>query len=144
METTINYNGSEVKITLTAEQIELAKKATQKRTDIIQTFEDALAWKGETLARFNERTKHLTPGKISQERIELFADALRNGKALTIKDKWYCPYFRRSGSGFSYHVYGYDDVFSCVGSRLCVDTAENAIHLGKVMIADYTIYMLEA
>ena len=76
--------------------------------------------------------------KRAEENIEIFAEAMREGKPAG--ECYYYPYFYRSaGGGFSYGdcagVYG----CSSVGARLRVPNAKTATHMGKIMIEHYNI-----
>jgi hypothetical protein len=47
-----------------------------------------------------------------------------------------------SGFGFDYSDYGCTDAFTCVGSRLCTDTREKAIYIGKTFRDEYKEFFL--
>jgi hypothetical protein len=51
----------------------------------------------------------------------------------------YYPYFgvAPSGAGFSGSDYGYAYTHACVGSRLCTDTSEKALYIGRQFGAEY-------
>jgi hypothetical protein len=56
----------------------------------------------------------------------------------------YYPWFRvlSSGFGFSPTYYDYDFTRTAVGSRLCADTSEKALYIGKQFEAEYKDYFL--
>jgi hypothetical protein len=56
----------------------------------------------------------------------------------------YYPWFEvlSSGFGFSNSYYGYDFTYTLVGSRLCTDTSEKALYIGKQFEAEYKDYFL--
>ena len=58
----------------------------------------------------------------------------------------YFPWFRvlSSGSGFdfSFSVYDYDSTITDVGSRLCTDTSEKALYIGKQFGEEYAEFFL--
>jgi hypothetical protein len=77
--------------------------------------------------------------KQAEKAIEIFAEALREGK--NENECWYYPYFSRSSGGeFSLSGYGSDSNFSCVGAHLRVDTPEKARHIGNCMLPFYKTY----
>lgn len=112
----------------------------------IKTLQDALDWKGETLEQFKFRTERDTDQQKATKELELIAEALREGEPLG--EKWFYPYFVKpkagSGSGFSFSGYGCDGDLSYVGARLCVDTSEKAIYMGKQFIEIYNRHLSPA
>lgn len=46
-----------------------------------------------------------------------------------------------AGSGFSFGGYDFDDSYTGVGARLCVETPEKAKFVGKLMLEDYKHWM---
>lgn len=133
MKTTINYNGKDVVIELTNEQLAEAKKQSSHYTDI-KTFQDALDYIGESLENFNYRTQFDDDCQRAGKELEVIVLAVRQGNELGHEedDYWYYPYFysKRSSVGFSYDVYLCADSGSGVGSRLCVESSEKAKYLG--------------
>jgi hypothetical protein len=80
------------------------------------------------------------PYKQAEKAIEIFAEALREGKPVT--ESWYHPYFyRSSGGGFSCDGCADGHDYSCVGARLRVDTSAKAKHLGNCMLPYYKTYI---
>lgn len=109
--------------------------------DRIKTLEDALEYNGKTVEQFNWETERDSDAQKADKELEEIALALREGKQLTIGQKWYYPYFYKptgSSSSFSYHDYGYAHVNAFVGARRSVDTSEKAIYMGKQFAAIYT------
>jgi hypothetical protein len=104
--------------------------------DRVLTVQDACVELGKDYAtRYGSITD---PYKQAETDIELFAEALREGKAAG--DCYYYPYFlRSSGGGFSFGGCDCGDDYSRVGARLRVDTSKKATHLGKCMIAEYKV-----
>jgi len=104
---------------------------------------DALDFKGETLEQFNKRCEHDDPFEKSVKEIAVFANAMRKGVELTNADRWWFPWHYRSGSGFSYDVWtGSSSVTNAgVGSRLCVFTENDAIHMAKCLPETFHIYL---
>lgn len=113
--------------------------------DRITTFQDALDFNGETLEQFEHRTQFDTPGQKAGKSLEVIALALNEGTPRSRTDRWYYPWFERvsSGVGLSSSVYGYDDGLALVGSRLCVNSRENAIHFGKQFIELWSLYLYD-
>lgn len=112
--------------------------------DRIKSHQDALDWKGETIEDFNWRTERDTDQQKATKELEDIADALRDGNELG--SYWYYPYFKKvakpgSGVGFAYHGYYYDDDRSYVCARLCVDTADKAIYMGKQFESIYNRHL---
>lgn len=144
MKTTINYNGKDVVIELTNEQLAEAKKQSCHYTDI-KTLQDALGYIGETLEDFNHRTQFDDDCQRAAKELEVIVLAIRQGNELGHEqgDKWYYPYFysKRSSVGFSCHVCFYDGTASVVGSRLCVESSEKAKYLGTQFIDIYNRYI---
>ena len=97
------------------------------------SMETALAYNGVKMEDFLERTKDMDPFDWAEACRKEFAYAMNEHVHLTLKDDWFYPYYRRSGSGFSYDVWAssYSHTDAGVGSRLCVNTADKAIHMDK-------------
>lgn len=105
--------------------------------DRVQTMEDAYRETGKEMFKI---LIEVCPDayKKAEAEIEIFAEALREGKPAG--ECYYYPYFvRSSGGGFSYNGYVHDLAYSAVGARLRVDTPEKAKHLGQKMIDRYKI-----
>jgi hypothetical protein len=56
----------------------------------------------------------------------------------------YYPWFEvlSSGFGFSHAHYFFDGTYAIVGSRLCTDTSEKALYIGKQFEVEYKDYFL--
>ncbi|MGJ1305152.1 hypothetical protein [Sphingobacterium multivorum] len=109
--------------------------------DRIKTLEDALEYNGKTVEQFNWETERDSDAQKADKELEEIALALREGKQLTIGQKWYYPYFYKptgSSSSFSCRDYYYDNDNAIVGARRSVDTSEKAIYMGKQFAAIYT------
>lgn len=108
--------------------------------DRIDSLQAALEYNGKTIEQFELETEHDTDAQKADKEIEEIALALREGKELTMEQRWYYPYFSRntgSAVGFSYHDCHYDYVNACVGARRSVDTSEKAIYMGQQFIDIY-------
>ena len=101
--------------------------------EIVFSMETALAYNGVKLEDFLERTKDMDPFDWSNACRKEFAYAMNQHVHLTTEDDWFYPYYRRSGSGFSYLGWSgsYTSTYADVGSRLCVNTSDKAIHMDK-------------
>lgn len=144
MKQTINFNGKDVVIELTAEQLAIAKKQSSNYTDI-KCLQDALDYIGESLDSFKHRTQFDDDAQKAYKELEVIVLAIRQGNELGQNegDIWYYPWFnsKRSLAGFSYDDYGCAYSGSFVGSRLCVETSEKAEFLGKQFIDTYDRYI---
>lgn len=150
MKTKININGNDVEITLTSDQVEQIKKASQKITDRVKTFEDAcqiasVSDNVRSLLNYNGPDEDMKASQ-AHAKIVIIARALNEGW----KPDWsntnqvkYYPWFKYSpGSGFSYGDYGSDWTDSYVGSRLCFKSRELAKYAGKQFEQLYKDYFL--
>ncbi len=105
--------------------------------DRVQTLADAYRETGSGMAKILIDA-YQDAYKKAEAEIEIFAEALREGKPAA--ECFYYPYFyRSSGGGFSFDVFGSAHVCSGVGARLRVDSPEKAMHLGQKMIDRYKI-----
>ena len=119
------------------------KNVTTKKTitEIVKTFEDALAYNGETAEQFAHRTQFDSPDDIAIKKVKVICLALNEGEVLQYDGKrWlYYPWFdvTGSGSGFSFYdcYYGYSH--SSVGSRLCLKSSELAEYAGKQFTSEF-------
>lgn len=118
-------------------------KASLPIRDRIKSFQDALDYNGETLEQFEHRTQFDTPGQKAGKQLEVIALALNEGTPRSRTDRWYYPWFDRvsSGVGLSYYDYVFGLEYASVGSRLCVNSRENAIHFGKEFIELWSLYI---
>lgn len=55
--------------------------------------------------------------------------------------KFYPWFTWQAGSGFSFHVFGYVRSYAYVGARLCTDTRDKAIHIGKTFTDIYNQFL---
>lgn len=134
MKVEIFINGKETEIELTSAQIAQINKNSGNIISRIDSLQAALDYKGETMEQFNWRTERDTDQQRADKEWEVICFALREGKDLEMGAKWFHPYLRKSGSGFSYGYYYVID-YSGVGARHSVDTAEKAIYAGKKFIS---------
>lgn len=118
-------------------------KASLPIRDRIKSFQDALDYNGETLEQFEHRTQFDTPGQKAGKQLEVIALALNQGTPRSRTDRWYYPWFERvsSGVGLSFGGFVADGGYASVGSRLCVNSRENAIHFGKEFIELWSLYI---
>lgn len=106
----------------------------------IDSLQAALEYNGKTIEQFELETEHDTDAQKADKEIEEISLALREGKELTMGQRWYYPYFSRntgSAVGFSCGDYHCDLAYACVGARRSVDTSEKAIYMGKQFIDIY-------
>lgn len=113
--------------------------------DRITTFQDALDFNGETLEQFEHRTQFDTPGQKAGKSLEVIALALNEGTPRSRTDRWYYPWFERvsSGVGLSYLDFVYAYEYANVGSRLCVNSSDNARHFGEQFIELWSLYLYD-
>lgn len=139
MKTTITVNGKPVEIELTGEQVEKIRKASEKITDRIKTFDDVLAYHDISPTKFKNGCAYLSEDEIAYRQVKLIALALNEGVELNPTDESeykYYPWFVVKGSGFSCR-YSYWCSNSSVPSRLCFRTADLAIYAGKTFTNIY-------
>ncbi len=133
MKITINVNGKPTEIELTADQVAKVKKATTKITDRIKTFEDACAEIGA-----DEDTNH------PMDKMIIIIKALNEGWVPNWNDsneRKYFPYFKWTGSGFSFGSYYGWVSYAYVPSRLCLKNSELAIYAAKQFEKEYNDYL---
>ncbi|WP_017258427.1 hypothetical protein [Pedobacter arcticus] len=146
MKTTININNQEVEIQLTTEQVEAIKKASEKITDRVKTFDDALKIVGasdnlKTLLSYNGQDTDMI-ASVAHAKLGIVAKALNQGWQpdwRNSNEAKYYPWFKTVGSGvgFSCHDYYYGYSSSGVGSRLVFKSSELAVYAGKQFIQLY-------
>ncbi len=142
MKTTIQINGKPVEIELTQEQIDQAMKDQPFDFRNITSLEAALLFNGKTKEQFENETERDTDGQKATKELEEIALAIREGKHLSMKHRWYYPYFERNSvGGFSCDGYYCDCAYSYVGARLSVDSSEKAIFMGKTFEAIYNRHL---
>ena len=123
---------------------------SQKITDRVKTFEDALALDGdqdeETLEFINSTVKH--PDLVSTKaymKLVVIARVLNEGW----KPDWtdtnqykYQPWFKhKSGFGLAYFVCGYRGTLTHVGSRLCFKNSELATYAANQFADIYNDFL---
>lgn len=134
MKTTININGKDVEITLTAEQVKKIKQSSLKVTDRIKTFEDALKDQDISMADFLSGCKGLTLDEIAYKKLKLIAKSLNEGWTPDWENSneyKHTPYFKMDCCAFSYSDYYCWGADADVGSRLCFKTSALAEYAGN-------------
>lgn len=146
MKTTININNKAVEIELTVDQVEAIKKASEKITDRVKTFDDALAIVGASenlkiLLAYNGQDVDML-ASLAHAKLGIIAKALNEGWQpdwLNGNQAKYYPWFKQVGSalGFSCNDYVYGHSLARVGSRLVFKTSDLAIYAGKQFTSLY-------
>lgn len=116
----------------------------------IKTFEDACKKLGvdpEKLPGVTGLPEEFAKTIIAAYKLMIIYKAINNGWIPNWGnyDQWkYYPWFEvlSSGFGFSLSYFGYVITLSSVGSRLCTDTSEKALYIGKQFKAEYKDYFL--
>jgi hypothetical protein len=151
MKVTINVNGVDTEIELTAEQVDAVKRKSMNIMNRIESFEDACKELGRDPERELPYRKDTTvPRFISRNahaKLETIIEALNEGwipDYSNIKETKYFPFLKKnpSGLGLSYDCYyfGYSSSASGVGSRLLLCSHELAEYVGKKFIDIYNEY----
>ena len=87
----------------------------------------------------------LTKDEIAYKKLKVFAKAI-NGDwtpKMGNADEWkYYPWFRVNAAGFSYSNYVLVNSNTSVGSRLCFETSEQALHAAKFGEQMYIEFLL--
>jgi hypothetical protein len=106
-----------------------------------KTFDDLCRATGTTEVDFNRKWEHaeLDPITLAFERLKICTRAYNQDwpfDAYNTKQYKHFPYFEVSSSGFGFSdaSYSYGNATTTVGSRLCFESAEKAIHAGKTFI----------
>jgi hypothetical protein len=106
-----------------------------------QTFYDLCRAIGTTEAEFNMKwdSAVFDPSTIAFERLKVCIRAYNQDwpyDTYNTNQYKYYPYFEvlSSGLGFSSSVCSYGNAHTCVGSRLCFESSDKAIHAGKTFI----------
>jgi len=138
MKTTLNINGKDVEITLTAEQVAKITKSSMKITDRIKTFEDACNETGVDFYEFSISNKNTPKDEKAFKMLKIITKALNEGNEIRPSDEnqtKYIPYFdmrKKVGSGFAYSDcsswYYHSDGLS---ARLFLYSKELAIYFGN-------------
>ena len=88
----------------------------------------------------------LTKDEIAYKKLKIFAKAINGDwKPDWYDGSWkYYPWFRinAAGSGFSYSYFADDYSYTAVGSRLCFETSEQALHAAKYGEQMYIEFLL--
>ena|SRR5690606_20680670 len=107
----------------------------------INTFEKVLAFKGETIEKFNQRTADMEPDEVGYQKCKAIAFAMNGGKHVTVGYEIWFWNPNKSASGFSFGdvicVFGY----SFVGSRLLIENREAAKFAGKTFPKEYSLFI---
>jgi hypothetical protein len=142
MKVTVNINGKDTEIELTADQVQKVKKATEKITDRIKNFTDVLqALPEKRRDEWAAACANLDEQGIANEKVKLIAEVLNEGWVAEPfnEDQWkYYPYFMVDNGAFVYLDYHYWRSLTHVGSRLCFKSSELAQYAGKTFIDIYT------
>lgn len=130
------------------------KAKTESKFDYktIKSFEDACKKVGvdpEALPDVSMIPEEFRKAIINCYKLYIIFKAINNGWTPDWNN-WdqykYYPWFKvlSSGSGFdfSYSGYYYDVTFTTVGSRLCTDTSEKALYIGKQFGEEYAEFFL--
>lgn len=146
MKTNININGKEVEITLTPEQISEITKKSQKVTDRIKTFEDALSDQNITMDEFLAGCKGLTIDEIAYKKLKVIAKSLNENwipNWNNSSEYKYYPYFdMRESVGFSYSNCDIWAAIANSSARLFFKTSELAVYAGKQFLSIYEEYIV--
>lgn len=116
----------------------------------IKTFEDACIRMNEDprklpdVSSFPERYKKRI---IADYKLMIIYEAINNGWIpdwSNFNQLKYYPWFSvlSSGLGFSGSTYYYVNSYAFVGSRLCTDTSEKALYMGKQFESEYRDFLL--
>lgn len=141
MKVTVNINGKDTEIELTADQVQKVKKATEKITDRIKTFDDVLKEFGITKTKFINSCAYLTEDEIAYKQVKMIVEVLNEGwitEPFNKEQYKYYPYFQVDDEAFVYYVSHYWYSHTLVGSRLCFKSSELAQYASKTFIDIYT------
>lgn len=133
MKVTVTINDKPVEIELTEAQVKAVKKASEKVTDRIKTFDDVLNELKTTKAKFDNSSLNLSIDEIAYRKLKMIAQVLNEGWTPNYDNssewKWY-PYFNMSsGFGFSYSAYGHE--YTLVGARLVYKSEALSNYAGR-------------
>ena len=141
MKTTIQINGKDVEITLTAEQVAQIQKSKE-----ITTLEDAVSYLGDSDKDVIELNKLIKADcNTNFQELVVIVKAINERVVLNWDDdsvKKYYVWFNMQGKG-SCHDWHYDFGYtnSCVPARLCFTTSDKALHFIKYFENKYREYM---
>ena len=118
-------------------------------TDRVKTFDDALTIIGGPSENFKILMSYngfdpFMNGAIAMAKLNIIADALNEGWkpdwTNASEYKWY-PYFKKAGSGLSFHVADDWRTGTVVGSRLCFKSRELAEYAANQFKDIYSQFM---
>ncbi|UBM58262.1 hypothetical protein LAG90_15770 [Marinilongibacter aquaticus] len=141
MKTTIQFNGNNVEIRLTKEQVaEIKRNMHDYRA--IETVEDAFSFLGVDYEKWLETRAGLESHELAYSKLTMVTKAVNGGEWMDYGNsnvyKHY-PFFNSSGSGsgFSFNDFSCVRSISYVGSRLCLSSEEKAKYVGNQFLALY-------
>ena len=139
MKTTIQINGKDVEITLTAEQVAQIQKSKE-----ITTLEDAVSYLGDSDKDVIELNKLIKADcNTNFQELVVIVKAINERVVLNWDDdsvKKYYVWFNMQGKG-SYDFWNYYYTLSSVPARLCFTTSDKALHFIKYFENKYREYM---
>ena len=139
MKTTIQINGKDVEITLTAEQVAQIQKSKE-----ITTLEDAVSYLGDSDKDVIELNKLIKADcNTNFQELVVIIKAINERVVLNWDDnsvKKYYVWFNMQGKGSYYHWH-FDCTSSSVPARLCFTTSDKALHFIKYFENKYREYM---
>ena len=139
MKTTIQINGKDVEITLTAEQVAQIQKSKE-----ITTLEDAVSYLGDSDKDVIELNKLIKADcNTNFQELVVIIKAINERVVLNWDDdsvKKYYVWFNMQGKG-SYDHWHYHCTYSAVPVRLCFTTSDKALHFIKYFENKYREYM---
>ena len=143
MKVTVNINGKDTEIELTADQVQKVKKATEKITDRIKTFADILKELGISKNAWEEmiNPNYWTEDEIAYKQVKMIAEVLNEGwvaEPFNEKQYKYYPLFMVDDGAFVCSDCHSWYSLTSVGSRLCFKSSELAQYAGKTFIDIYT------
>lgn len=139
MKTTIQINGKDVEITLTAEQVAQIQKSKE-----ITTLEDAVSYLGDSDKDVIELNKLIKADcNTNFQELVVIVKAINERVVLNWDDdsvKKYYVWFNMQGKG-SYDFWNCRYTVSLVPARLCFTTSDKALHFIKYFENKYREYM---
>ena len=139
MKTTIQINGKDVEITLTAEQVAQIQKSKE-----ITTLEDAVSYLGDSDKDVIELNKLIKADcNTNFQELVVIIKAINERVVLNWDDdsvKKYYVWFNMQGKG-SYDVWLCHYTSSHAPARLCFTTSDKALHFIKYFENKYREYM---
>ena len=139
MKTTIQINGKDVEITLTAEQVAQIQKSKE-----ITTLEDAVSYLGDSDKDVIELNKLIKADcNTNFQELVVIVKAINERVVLNWDDdsvKKYYVWFNMQGKG-SYDYWLCCCTYSRVPARLCFTTSDKALHFIKYFENKYREYM---